>query len=641
MPSIFGRWLIISLLISSHSFSKPLPVEAFSALPKVSSVEMSPNGQFIASIINIHKGELEGTLVNIYDIETKSQTSLAHTDNEKFVINWIEWANDQHLLISARFPATRYGIPTTETRLLIGDVEANEIKPAFSTSYLRRQNYVPQFQDQIVDLLLDDPDHILLEANFEGVDSSAVYRVNLKKQRVRRVIHDKSDVISWYTDRSGEIRIALTFDQDTTFKVLHRPVGEKKWQTLWEFEALSEDSVSIMGFDGDPNLLYVKAYKDGRKAILKVDLSDPKLTMTPVFTDDTYDISGSLRYSHTKKRVVGISNNITGRVTFFDEELRALQLGIDKALPDTTNLVVTFSEDESRYIVLSSSDTNSGSYLIGDRNNNSIDYFGFLYPELTPDLMSEKNWITYKARDGVEIEAALTLPKEKKENLPTIIFPHGGPISFDDDGFDYWTQYFANKGYAVLQMNFRGSYGYGFDFMQAGLGNWGQEMQRDVEDGTRWLIDEGIANPEKICMVGASYGGYAALMEAAHNSDLYQCAVSFAGVTDVARLVKQHRRYTNYDIAKKQIGSDFSELKRNSPLGLAEQIDIPVLLVHGTKDRSVRVDHSQKLFKKLKRLDKDVTYIEQKDGDHHLSNGKHRNEFFNEMDRFLTQYLGS
>jgi dipeptidyl aminopeptidase/acylaminoacyl peptidase len=188
-------------------------------------------------------------------------------------------------------------------------------------------------------------------------------------------------------------------------------------------------------------------------------------------------------------------------------------------------------------------------------------------------------------------------------------------------------------------MNFRGSSGYGYDFMASGLQSWGLEMQNDVEDGTRWLIAEGLADPDRICAVGGSYGGYAALMEAARNPDLYRCVVSFAGVTDVADLVKSSRRYTNYKVVQEQIGSNLRELKQRSPLYLADQIGVPVLLGHGTDDRSVGVRHSQKMSKALERGGKEVTYLEFEEGDHYLSNEKHRLQFFKAMDLFLGAHL--
>lgn len=188
-------------------------------------------------------------------------------------------------------------------------------------------------------------------------------------------------------------------------------------------------------------------------------------------------------------------------------------------------------------------------------------------------------------------------------------------------------------------MNFRGSSGYGYDFMQAGLKNWGQAMQDDVEDGVRHLIKEGIADPEQICIVGASYGGYAALMGAIKSPDLYRCAISIAGVTDVHYLVNSHRRYTNYEVVKEQIGSKRSELKDASPVNHVEKIAVPVLLVHGTEDRSVRVKHSRKMARRLEKAKKEVEYVELDGGDHYLSNENHRIATFKAMDQFLKTHL--
>ena len=280
-----------------------------------------------------------------------------------------------------------------------------------------------------------------------------------------------------------------------------------------------------MGFGNDPNTLYVSAYHEGRAAIFKVDLTDPDLNRELVFSHPKYDADSSLVYSAVTNDVIGTRFSTGGGYTFFDEEYQNLQKSIDMSLPNTNNVFFDFSDDERFYVLSASSDTDPGRYFIGDRQNNSAKPFSRRYLNLDPNLMSEKVVIRYEARDGLEIEGLLTMPKgEHQKPVPAIVFPHGGPISFDGGGFDYWTQYFASRGYAVLQMNFRGSSGYGYEFMAAGLQAWGLEMQNDVEDGTRWLIEQGIADPEKICVVGGSYGGYAALMEAARNPDLYQCA---------------------------------------------------------------------------------------------------------------------
>ncbi|MDG1733677.1 MAG: S9 family peptidase [Thalassotalea sp.] len=332
--------------------------------------------------------------------------------------------------------------------------------------------------------------------------------------------------------------------------------------------------------------------------------------------------------------MIGVGN------TFWDKSYNSLKRSIDKAIPDYENYFLGFSKDGNTYLTLSTSATEPGIYLLGNRAKKSLNPVAYRYNTLTPDVLSAKQRISYDARDGLTIEGYLTLPKTGEgKNLPTIIFPHGGPISFEGSGFDYWSQFFAPRGYAVLQMDFRGSSGYGFDFMQQGIASWGQSMQDDVEDGTRWLISQGVADPDKICILGASYGGYAALMGAIKTPDLYQCAVSFAGVSDVEFLVKSKRRFTNYDIVKKQIGDDFDLLKANSPLTHAEKIKIPVLLMHGAKDRVVRVQHSDDMYDELKRAKKQVTYIELDKGDHYLSNANDRLKVFQAMEEFLAEQL--
>lgn len=632
--------LILFLGASLPANASKLPVEAFSSLPDVSGMVLSPDGRYVAFVVRSSQNGVEGSMVRIHDSKNKTSESVIYTDNKKSTIKWLRWANNRHLLISSRFPSFRGTTPTVDSRALIYDRQTKKGIELFPYKYVKKQKYFPQFQDRVIDVLPAEPNYILVQASFESPISSSVYKVNLTNGKRKRIVRDTPRYNSWRTDRTGTLRIGVYY-KDAHYKIMHRAVGQNSWESLWEFEALSEDSVWPMGFDGDANILFVRAYHEGREAVFKVDLQDPLLNKTLVHSDNTYDVSGTLIYSLAKQQVVGLSGSAFSNEVYFDAEFSALQGGIDKALSATNNVLLQFSQDERSYLLRTVSDTDPGSYFLGNRDKNSLDIIANRYLRLSAELMSETKSVNYKARDGLEIEAFLTTPKRAEaRNLPTIIFPHGGPTSFAGGGFDYWTQYFANKGYAVLQMNFRGSSGYGYDFKSAGFGNWGLEMQQDVEDGTRWLIDQGIADKQRVCVVGASYGGYAALMEARINSELYQCAVSFAGVTDVARLVREHFVFTNYDVVKKQLGASSKTLKDRSPLSGADEIDVPILLVHGKQDRSVKVVHSQKMYKALKRAGKDVSYVEQETGDHYLSNEQNRRELFQEMDQFLDKHLG-
>ena len=627
------------LHVSQTLAQEPLPVEAFASLPLVSQVQLSPDGENVVFLVKVDTDEVQGTAVRLMNVDTQEFTLLTYANVEDYVINWIRWANDEQVLVSARFPAKRWGTPTTETRLLNVNISSREARSVLSPGYLRRLDVVPQIQDDIVDTLPSDPDAILLQGRFDSPSNYGIVRASLVKNSVKRVERGRDGTIHWVTDRQNRPRIAVN-RKETTYLVEHQAENGKDWNDLWEYEAFSEDQVWPLSFDKDPNILYVQAYHEGRLAVFKVDLADSELQRELVFSDPYYDVEGSLIYSASSDDVVGIRHSKGGGYTFWDDEYEGLQEAVNSALPDTNNIIYSLSDNERRYVVLATSDTDAGTYYVGDRDTRYLMEFAARYPNLPPERMADKKRISYEARDGLEIEGFLTVPNGHQDGvLPTVIFPHGGPISYDGGGFDYWTQYFASRGYAVLQMNFRGSGGYGFDFMASGLQGWGLEMQNDVEDGTRWLIEEGVADPDRICVVGASYGGYAALMEAARNPDLYQCAVSFAGVTDVAYLVSSSRRYTNYEIVKEQIGSNSRELRSRSPLHKAEDINMPVLLGHGTDDRSVRVRHSQRMNRELEKADKDVTYLEFEDGDHYLSAQEHRVAFFEAMDEFLRKHL--
>jgi len=624
------------IIVSSFTFAatEKLVLEDIVSIPDVSDVTLAPNGRYIAYMVRVNTKTHQGVLVKMYDVESEKEKHLVFSDNQKYVITSIFWGNNNTLLIKAKFPANRYGTPVTETRLLKIDINTGDLKPVLTRSIYRRMLYVPNILSTVVDILPNDKDHILMSiGGYLNNTGDAVLRVPISGEGNRKTVQKaKSDMIEWITDANHDVRIGV-HKKKTTFTIKEKQ-SDGDFRNLWEFEAFSKESIWPLAFGANNDILYVSALYQGKDAIYKVNLTDPLLKKELVFYHENYDVDGRLRRSKETNEIVGIGYH------YWDESYKKLTKLIDNALPDTDNLLLDTSADGNKYILLASNDNEPGIYFIGDKRKKSLKIIAYKYSKLAPDLLSKKEKVSYKARDGLAIEGYLTLPKgDKTENLPTIIFPHGGPISYDGSGFDYWTQYFANKGYAVFQMNFRGSSGYGHDFMKQGIASWGQAMQDDVEDGTRWLIKEGIADKNKVCIIGASYGGYAALMGGVKTPDLYQCIVSFAGVSDVEQLVKSHRRYTNYDIVKKQIGSDYDKLWDASPLKHAKKITKPVLLIHGSKDRVVDHDHSEDMYSRLKRKKKTVKYIELEGADHYLSNNGHRLETFNAIDQFLDKYL--
>ncbi|MFY0640478.1 MAG: S9 family peptidase [Bermanella sp.] len=619
-----------------------LPVSAFADLPDVRQVHLSPNGEYIASIVQSSIDNKDVSVLTVLDLKTNTSTSLLHADNITSKLGWIRWANDQQILISSNFSDFRQATPSIESRLLVLDIATKKVRNVWPKKLIDGFLNTPQFQNIIVDMLPGDDHHILMELDGILRNSSKLYKVSLKEQKVEPIQRSKQFITRWMTDRQKNIRIS-TYLNGTSYKILHRFNDDQDWRPLWEFEAFSDEEVWPLGFDQDSNTLYVQALHNNADAIFKVDLRDTKLDKKLVAYKEGYDLNGSLIYSHKSSRVVGIQSNHGQGNTYWDPSYKKLQASINKAMPNTFNTLYSVSKDEMRYVSLSYSDTHAGTYYLIDRKKSTIKTIAYKNSELKPSLMAHKKAISYQARDGLTIEGYLTLPVEHKrgEKYPAVIFPHGGPISYDGKGFDYWTQFLANRGYAVLQMNFRGSSGYGHDFMKSGLQKWGLAMQDDVEDGTSWLIEEGYADAENICILGTSYGGYAALMGLVKTPDLYRCAISFAGVMDQDLLIKNTLKYENNKITKAQVGSDPDALKARSPIYNVNKITKPVLLIHGDQDRRVRVSHSREMQREMEKQGKDSTYIELKNESHYLDVNDNRLATFEAIERFLALHLKS
>jgi dipeptidyl aminopeptidase/acylaminoacyl peptidase len=440
-------------------------------------------------------------------------------------------------------------------------------------------------------------------------------------------------------DRQGNLRLGSALNYKTGEASIRYRVGnDESWLKMFEYNAFEEPGISPLGFAKDSNILYYSAYRNDKKALFKINLVSQETSL--VFADNEYDVDGSLIYSKKSNDVIGIrhANSKNGRV-YWDESVKKFQNSLNKALPDGNVYLTDFSKDENIYLLYTENDFTPGVYYLGNRKDKSITLLFEQYPVLYPELLSEHKLTSYTARDGTEIEGYLTLPLNAKGPVPTILHPHGGPGAREYAGFDYWTSFFSNRGYAVFRPNFRGSTGYGYKFAQSQIKGWGLTMQDDLTDAAKWLETEGIAESGNICIVGASYGGYAAAMAAVKTPDTFKCAISFAGVTNLARLVRDSYAFTNTKFVQKQIGTSSSDLKARSPYYHAKKIKIPMLLIHGEKDLVVDVKQSRMMVEELEDYDKSVEYIELENGDHYLSLQRNRHIAFRAMDAFLKKHL--
>jgi dipeptidyl aminopeptidase/acylaminoacyl peptidase len=640
-------WMLICFIFPMQSIAsdaQSLPASAFSSLPSISNLSMSPDGKKIIYLQNV---ENKTALVSLH-LETGKMTTLYVTENKKFTFNKVAWANNDTVLFSIRAPYYRFGIPTYETRLLAGKADGSEearvlVRPKAQYSG-GTVDLVAQFQDNIISLLPDDPKHILLSIALEssGRGLPSVYKVNVDTKKKRRVHRYKDLVRDWMVDQQGRVRVGRKFyDNDGSVSYIIYNLVNKKWVDVWKHKVFSKSPITPMGFGIDPNILYVRAVHNDLNAVFKVDVSKADLPMELIAKDDEYDIDGPLIYSRKTRDVVGVYHGeAEGARIYWDKDFKEFQEAIDKALPGTLNYLISFSEDERRYIVYRTNSTTPGIYYLGDRNHNTMAEIAHTYPQLEGKLQGRRK-IEYTARDGKTIEGYLTLPKnyDPKVPGPAVIFPHGGPMARDYGDFDYWAEFFASKRLIVLQPNFRGSSGYGREFELEALQNMGLTMQDDLTDAANWLVEQKLADPNRLAIAGGSYGGYAALMGAVKTPDLFKCAISFAGLSDVLEHRDSKRYYVSYQVVREQFGRENEKLEAISPIKFVDKIKTPILLVHGDEDRTVFVEQSRKMANELNSKNKVYTYIELEKGDHGLSLQENRHKFFSAMDEFLDKYL--
>ncbi len=642
---------LLAQTTTTPALAPRLPTEAFAQLPLLQGMQLSPDGNFVAGIVNL--GDSSALVVQGVT-PGSAVVPLLKTDNVRFTFNWVHWVNPDLLIASLRYPATRGAVDTTERRLMSVRRDGSklfhlDLRPNRDGGQLASMAW--QIQDDVIDTLPEDGQHVLLALTSGGNGEPAVYKVNVTNGQRDMVHAAKRGVVGWVPDRQHQIRVGVVQNGEQ-FEIIERSKTGTDWRSLWKFERYSENATWPLGFDTEPQTLWVRAWHQNHWAVFSVNLADPALPRKLQLALPGVDIDGDLMYSEHTNEVVGVNNTGTAgaanaRVYLWEPELKALAQMIDQQLPGRYNRLTSFSSDEQRYLLYSSGNGLPGQYFVGHRTCGELRLLSDTQPKLHPRQLVGKKATFIKARDGLPLHAFISQPKgaAADQPLPLVLLPHGGPESSDDDDFDYWTEFLANRGYRVLQVNFRGSDGAGLAHKKAGIQRWGLEMQDDLTDAVQWAVEQKLADPQRLAIVGASYGGYAALMGVVKTPDLFRCAISFAGVSNLPDLVFAARNYIGgLTGAEAQIGDtwgDSERLKATSPSQQAARIQVPVLLVHGTSDRVVPVDQSKTMASALSRAGKPYQFIELEGGDHHLSRYSHRLEFFQAMESFLAKHIGT
>jgi len=623
-----------SLLFAETAYSAPA-AKAFGELPMGYDAAISPNGEELAMIVNV-KG-VYGVITQKIDGSTEKPWFI--TLGEHLNPGYVKWVNNERFVISVGKSEEYRGTPFTTGHLFTGDINTRE-----GRFVVRSKSIFRQYNNRVIDWLEDDPDHILMAYSDKQFDPYPdIQKVGVATGRDKTVKRGQMGIEYWMADDNGVPRIGTgQSDRGNKRRIIYDSQTDK-WNSTDKFPGLDAET-PIFGILKDGTELVIGDYRGKDTLGLYVYNLNQKTITRSLFHNDNYDASGVV-LSKDGETVIGAKytaesdkTELLGKYGTLLDRLRAKFKGFDVDFVDQT-------QDGKTVLVRMSSPYDPGglySFSSGDTDPVKLIkmYSGFSSAD-TGDVVPVK----YTARDGQKIPAFVTLPpgQNKAENLPFIVLPHGGPYARDSARFDYFAQFFATRGYGVLQMNFRGSEGYGKSYADAGRDNW-IVMQQDVEDGTRWLYEKGFADKSRTCIAGWSYGGYAALMGVSTHPDLYKCAIAMAALTDIDDAKRDLKKYRGGRHAAKDFFGesmkDKAVRKANSPVHVADKIKVPVFLAHGELDVNVQFDHYLRMKKALKKAGVKATYMKYDDEDHFLSQQKNREKFFVGMDKFLTQVNG-
>ena len=635
------------------SAAAKVPMAEFVERAVVVSPVLSPDGRFLA--VAKTSDDRAKTVVAVIELDAPNTSPTIAMYTETAKVKWVRWANNDRLLIGATdsiFLAEGIRVHAGFSRVVSVDRQGGALTVLFANQQWLR--YASDLT-QIVHPLPDEPNFVLMAASDE-YGKSNLYRVNINDGKAVLVHRGTRGTTNWLTDLQGHPKVR--WDEESTLgrtDVLFRKGESDDWDVVARYDSRDLPELNIVGFGDDPTTAIVASRggtdRYGLYEYNVVSRSFGRQLFQHARVDVGSPFGGPIYDPYTTK-VLGI--DYVDDVWFshyFDPDLAAIQQKMEIHFSDSAIVSpFSWSKDRKHFVVYTEGPRDPGSYHLYDVPKNSMTLIGRRFPKLTPTELGEMVVVKYLAKDGTAIPGYLTMPPGKgAKNLPMIVMPHGGPELRDYVQYDSWVQMLANRGYAVFQPNFRGSGGYGKAFTEAGHRQWGRLMQDDISDGVRALIKDGTADPARICIVGASYGGYAALAGGAFTPELYKCVVSVAGVSDIPMMLKDDKisygkdSYT-YNYWKKWVGDpkiDFEQMKAVSPAFHAEKFVAPVLLIHGTLDTNVRYSQSVRMEKALFKAHKAVELVLIDLEGHSFILPPTRLKLFNQLERFLSVHIGN
>lgn len=627
----------------------PPPASAFYRLPQFVSPELSPSGRYVASRVLV-KGKL-GLLINALQ---GGEEPFLLDSGDRWQVRGTLWVSDHELLVSFSRPENFTFTPVVVTRTMQLDMRTRKARTLFKRS--ENGGFV-QIQDAILGRVHDKPGtYLIMGAKGPNPKLRGVYAVSGAPQRLPNssVQTPQKDIFEWAADRLGNVRIGYGFTPDQQKGVLRLKDASGNWHDASSL--LDREAKVLAAPTKNPNHFYVLMLPPTQDS----DVGGDEFGLRHVYQYDVATGQESVLFAAQNSEVAQVLMDLRGEEIvmvryqdesaeplIFDDELSEIYATLKRQFPNAWVGLESVSDDLSRAVVSVSSPKIPGTLYVYNAEKRELAAFRQQYPGLATEELAEVYAIQYPARDGLTIPAYLTLPRglspESARKLPFVVLPHGGPHARDFRRFDWKAQMLANQGYGVMQMNFRGSTGYGIAFEKAGRKQWGDAMVNDVSDGTRWLLKQGLADQERICIVGASFGGYAALMGLAREPRLYKCGVSLNGVADLPKHLERFRNVIGGRFITRHIGQlweDKTSLHRSSPINSSNSIEVRLMIVASESDLVVSPRQSREMHDALMKLNKAVEFVELPKGDHYLSREENRRTFARALLSFLDAHIG-
>ncbi|WP_158797283.1 prolyl oligopeptidase family serine peptidase [Pedobacter sp. L105] len=619
--------LLVLIVLFSACLQKKgpriIPVADFFKSPSQSFYALSPNGKTLSYLKQ--QGEKQNLFIE--DLVTGKSSQLTKLNAKN--INYYFWVSNDELI----YFKEKAGAERLSDIFIINKNGGNEQRLSDNGKSRMRV---------LKDQLIDDK-FLLVSSNKRDSTVFDVYRLNVRNGHMDMAARNPGNITDWVTDSKGKLRLATSSDgvnetllyrdtEDQTF----RPLVTNNFKTTCKPIAIS---------DGQPNIIYaISNMNRDKNALVELDCKSGKESKV-LFSNDTLNVVDA-QYSETKKTVTFVVCETWKKEKFFlDSSIKQLYKNLDKLLPGTVSKIINRDKAEKIFVVRTFTDRNPGSYYLYFSDNNTIRKLSDFNPSVKESDLTEMKPIAYTARDGLKMQGYLTLPLDKlPQNLPVVVLPHTGPDARNSWGYNAEVQFLANRGYAVLQINYRGSSGYGKSFTAAGFGQWGGKIRDDISDGVKWLIDKKIANPKKIAIYGTGFGGYIALNSLYSSPGMFACGGSNSGVINLFSYFKSIPPFLKTDLQMyyEIIGNPVTEvdyMRQASPVFHADKIGVPVFIAQSPKDPTSNSAEAIQFVKELQKRNVAVTYLEKEYSEFSPQGEKSRQQLYASLEQFLSTNL--